>query len=389
MSQFGKTKSILRHLRLKVKVGALKELPWEYDFIRRNPPAVSQYMPESYYVENKVVPYHHLYKKVMDRDPRYYDEKVMPGHNFDPTEAVTLAKVQYTLMKRGMSEEDAYREATQRVDASENEAFLRLKNVIQLVQKDDPNLQQYLVDPSAKQTLASFKEKLAATPYESLTLSEQGELDKFVHLFILFWNEIERERRMKDPIFAKYYQQLLGLLFPPNEEYKKLQERKNVEKYVQNILEGSGFDRSYRPKNDFFVEDYLGFYNLLKESPRYDVEWATQDRFSFLGWVDDTLTFKQRKISAKEDTPLQPRIYSTRIVLSFFPMILFPSRITQLPTISLDQIRKVCYENEIGYKLDPSSGRLHIRRFYKLPKLLFPIEHFCTHLILDSEKDIE
>ena len=54
----------------------------------------------------------------------------------------------------------------------------------------------------------------------------------------------------------------------------------------------------------------------------------------------------------------------------FFPMLSLPSeaRLFSLPTD--EEFRAILYSNEVGYKR--VNGKLYVRRYYRIPMLLFP-----------------
>ena len=63
-------------------------------------------------------------------------------------------------------------------------------------------------------TMSMFKEMLSKTPYDELDLADQGEIDYFIQTKVLRWNEVERERRMRDPIFVRQFENLRASLLP-------------------------------------------------------------------------------------------------------------------------------------------------------------------------------
>jgi hypothetical protein len=85
-------------------------------------------------------------------------------------------------------------------------------------------------------------------------------------------------------------------------------------------------------------------------------------------------------------------------------MVRYPGRAASFTLPSLAEVRAILYKNDIGYKRDSSAvavpekgeseasvaesagGKLLIKRFYKLPMLLFPEETFTTTMLADQEK---
>jgi hypothetical protein len=53
------------------------------------------------------------------------------------------------------------------------------------------------------------------------------------------------------------------------------------------------------------------------------------------------------------------------------------------PIPTVDSIKKILYQNQIGYKVE--DGKVYVKRFYRIPALLFPKETFAANLINDRE----
>ena len=68
----------------------------------------------------------------------------------------------------------------------------------------------------------------------------------------------------------------------------------------------------------------------------------------------------------------------------FFPMIQFPNRANEFILPSITNLKSLLYNNDIGYKT--VDEKCYVRRYYRLPALLFPLETVATSVLLDKEK---
>jgi hypothetical protein len=375
--------SILRNIRIQLKTGFMREIPSSYDIIRRVPQLNGARTPEYLQFQKKKIPYSHLYEKVLERNPKHWDEGVYAAYaNTETTEALAIAKMQYQYIQDGFSEDDAYEKAVKYVNSIENLSFKELKKVLDILKAQGaraPVLHHNNI--VVGQQLAAWQAHLAETPYEGLSLIEQGELDKFTQIYILGWNEIQRERRMKDPVFVTYFEKVRKELYPPSPELQKQMDTAFEEEYKRRLLTLASLnpDKMTTTK-PFYIEDYIYYYNALREKPNYHVDWKFEDKERFEQWFADTLLY-QSILESEDLRAINQYTESTRA--SFFPMLAFPKRIASLPSLSMDSVKALLYQNEIGYKKD--EGKTFVKRFYRLPYLLFPREVFCNNLSLRKD----
>lgn len=414
-----RVRSILRYIRLNLKTGYMQDKPWEFDYIRRFPPVTNVYNPDFYTIRKMDIPYFRLYEKLKRTDARYADDHVYPTHQMDEPEALTIAKQQYQYMQNGLSEDDALRKATHEMNTTENKAYIELQTLIDKIEANGAHHYQSITkDPIVKEGLETYQKVLADYPYDTLDLGQQGEIDKFIHIYLLHWNEVQREKRMKDFVFYEKYQELLEVLFPRSSIGQKTYEsylHPRIKKSIFKQLELN--DIYHHPQKKFYIEDYLHFYSLFKKDPLHHTTWELKLRASFITWSRSTLLYQSL---LKKDRNLA-KDFNDQMEAYLFPMILFPSRCQDLPNLTLQSIKEICYHNNIGYMRDPNSGlggefvsppstdnenklgsdnnddiddevvvnetnKLYVRRFYKLPQLLFPRDHFCATIALDQPK---
>lgn len=187
----------LHDLRLKLKSGYLKEEPAAYTFMKRYPPLNNdQNILARKPKHVDVKPLGRIYNRVVEKNSLYVDEKVYPAYWKHEPQAFTLAKKQYEYMNAGMKEEEAYKKAVQYVDELEDRSYGEMKDLVQFIAESNAQLPR-TVDEKVSQKISFWREKMQATPYESLPLAEKGEVDFIVQTDVLKWNEVERERRMR------------------------------------------------------------------------------------------------------------------------------------------------------------------------------------------------
>lgn len=371
--------NILRNLRVQMKTGFLREQPIEYNYLRRFPPLSRDTLPASLKTKEVFIPYANLYRKVVAKNPMYLDEKVYPAFGYQEPQALVVAKRQYQYMQEGMTEEEAYRKALEYVGEVEDQSFQQLKSV-----QDALNAQgataPFLSDPNVATTVETWQNKLKETSYEELTLAEQGELDYFVQTNILKWNEVERERRMKDPIFVLRFKKLIDSLFPKTQEQQAKALATFQSAFKENFFQLYNYDASkLQTMQSFFVEDYVKFINKALQQPDLQ-KWSSSDREEFSKWIIDTLAYRDG-IENRSSMKIQKYLDSIRD--QFFPMLRFPQRVSQLKSYNVDEIKAILYANDVGYKRQ--DGKLFVQRFYRLPMLLFPRDVLCTNITLNQK----
>ena len=310
----------------------------------------------------------------------YADERVYPAYWQHEPSALTIAKKQYQHMKEGMDEEAAYRKAVEYVDDIENNSYeelLELKKVLE----DSQAVDSFVSDPDSLNFISYWKEKLATTEYTDLELADQGEIDHFIQTKVLRWNEIERERRMKDPMFFMNFQEVREAIFPNVSKSIKAGDYlipEDMEKFK------AGVSAIYDEKNvslwktaaPFYFEDYCRYFEMAKNQPVLS-EWSQEDQEEFSRWISDTLAFSVVLQTAPSSVVKE---YLKSVRNNFFPMLHGDEQQdategkTSMDYILPDDLgfRTVLYKHDIGYKREDE--KLYVKRFYHIPALLFPEE---------------
>ena len=361
-------KHIFRVTRLQLKSGYLKEEPIEYGIMKRYPPMNRGAIPKRMKLIDHDIPYVKLYKKAIQKNPLYADDRIFPAYwQYEPS-ALTLAKKQYQHMQAGLDEETAYKKAVDFVDELEDNAYQNLSELIEKINSSGAKV-SILNDSDTKETIDLWHIRLSKTPYEKLELADQGELDHFVQTKILKWNEIERERRMRDPMFVLKFEKIRGAIFP---EISKFYDdnmgvnRPNLEESVKDMV-GESQVSLWRTTHSFYYEDYEKYFQMVKENQQIDT-WNPSISKQFANWILDTLAFH---IVLERNNSDQIEAYLCNLLKQFFPMfrksyqgntsqISFPDKLT---------FRTSLYENQIGYKNE--EGKLYVLRFYHIPRIFF------------------
>jgi hypothetical protein len=368
--------NILRNIRLQLKTGYLREEPIEYQYMKRHPP-LSRSSVSPYLRVNAIdVPYLGLYNKAIAKNPLYQDERVYGAYSQQLPQALILAKKQYQYMQEGLTEIEAYNKAMKYVSEMENKAYLELKRAAAAVDAATGSKPAFVTEESTLSELSKLQERLSNTHYDDLSLAEQGAVDKFVQNKILKWNEVERERRMKDPIFVSTFNELLKILFPLAPAVAKAHAKKFQDKFKQNFLALNNYHHNRMvTAQPFYVEDYLKFYSKLMRTPNL-LDWKSEDREKLSKWIVETLAYQD---ATQRGTTKSIQKYLDGLRDSFFPMIRFPKRVSDLPVLNMDKIKLALYQNEIGYQRQDE--KIYVKRFYRLPNLFFTREILCSSII--------
>ena len=405
-------KHIMRQLRLQLKSGYMQKEPAEYTFMKRYPPLHRDSKPSFDKLDRGKVPYVDLYQKVIERNP-LYEERVYPAYWQQEPQALVIAKKQYEYMQTGDDEETAFRKAEQYMDGLENEAYLKLKNLHEALEKKGA-IPSIVSDQKLAAEIAQWKRRLQDTVYEDLEDFEQGQIDYIIQAKVMKWSEVERERRMKDPIFVLQFEKVRSLVFPEGEDVFKAKISQHRDKLKKQFYEFFEVDASsLHTSAPFYVEDYIYYFQKLQEQPELK-QWDLADRSAFTQWVSRTLAL--RELVYKQPSYKVNRYIHT-LSTHFFPMIAHPQRVEEfsIPMTAQD-FRDILYANDIGYKTvqlsneedladasmasagglegEKATGadsaevqkRLYVKRFYKLPALLFPREAFTAGVSSDVEK---
>ncbi len=343
--------------------------------MKRYPPIARPGASILHQIVNINVPYAELYRKVKERNPIFTGEALYGAFaNTDPA-GLILAKKQYKYMREGLSEDAAYQKALEYVNELEDNAYQQLKQAVDAAKKEGARA-TFVGDPSVAVDLAFWQAKILETPYDELELEEQGELDYFLQSKILKWNEAERERRMKEPLFVLQFEQLLESLFPISAEKYALKQ-KNLRKKFKDMVYSSVDDEGGAHLNTtkpFFIEDYLHYLKLIQIQPDL-IQWGHKQREEFSCWIVDTLAYGSALVN-KDRQEVQE--YLDELRERFFPLLRLPFLAYTLQVPSAEDVKRALYNSEVGYKRQ--EGKTFVKRFYRLPHLLFPLEHLAAQL---------
>lgn len=292
-----------------------------------------------------------------------------------------LARKQYELIKAGVDEESAYQQAVRHVNDLESKSYERLHALREELAAQGA-ASPTIADVAVAQEIQEWKGRLENSSYADLSDEAQGELDYFLQTKVLKWNEVERERRMKDPTFVIQFNQLRKELFPDSAEAVQREKDQNTTLREKILLQQVGItEKSLTLSNaPFYYEDYVSYFMKVRSMPLLS-RWSERDRESLSRWIIEVLAVKEvLSLGEREDS----QKYLDCLRAQFFPMIRHPDRAMRFMPPSLADIRKLLYTNDIGYKVD--DGKLLIRRFYKLPLLLFPVETFVSKVVSDMDR---
>ena len=403
-------------LRLQLKTGFIRHEPAEYNFMKRYPPLTRDNAPRFHKFTKKTVPYMELYEKALTKHPRY-DESIYPAYWQQEPLALTLAKKQYTFMQEGDSEEIAFRKAEKYVDEIENKSYVELLAIRNTL--NDMNVKPpFMTDSEIAEKISYWKTKLHETKYEDLELADQGEVDFFIQTKILKWTEVQRERRMKDVIFYNEFNKLREILFPINATIQKelaMESEKEFRSFYFKIRKLDPSKLTYA--TPFYIDDYVSLFTKMSQQPNLK-KWSIRDLNHLSDWIENTLALRQ---IVEKRTHQTVQRYLDHLRITFFPIL---NKVVNTPTTTssssspsnsgsssrsgsssgggggsmgsssssrynfsiptVDGIKKLLYQNQIGYKAE-EDGKVYVKRFYRIPALLFPKETFAANLINDRE----
>ncbi len=218
--------------------------------------------------------------------------------------------------------------------------------------------------------------------YHELDLADQGDIDYLIQTKILKWNEVQRERRMKDPIFVKDFDDLRNALFPMSEPVKaKILAQHAADERSTFFFNKGLSDDKLITVSPFFLEDYIYHFVRIKAQPDLK-RWRSEDRSDLSRWIVDCLALQEIMEKAPN---YEVQDYLNNLRVQFFPMLQYPDRVDDFAEPTLESVKAVLYANGVGYK-NTEEG-LYIRRFYKLPMLLFPKE--TAESVLDEDGEAE
>ena len=373
--------NVMRQVRLQLKTGFLWAEPPEYIFMKRHPPSFSDARPKYQKIEARNIPYLDLFNKAMDRNPKYA-ETVYPAYWQQEPQQLVLAKKQYQFMMAGDDEETAFKKATDHLDVIENKAYVELRDLREVLKTAGAKA-PFMFDASIVAEILKWQEKIGEKRYSQLDVADQGDLDFMIQTKIMKWNEVERERRMCDPIFVAQFEQVRRQLFPPTAEFAQAQAKMESLVHKATICAYQDVDYTQvKTAAPFYLEDYVTLFKMVKAQP--DVRrWNRADIMQLSNWIVDTLAFREVVDADEYKTPAhEKQRYLDNVKFQFFPILRQPERAEQFEVPTVEGMRRLLYESDVGYKTQ--DGKVFVRRFYKLPAMLFPESTFVTKVIYNS-----
>lgn len=353
------------------------EEPEAYTFMRRYPPIIHKRAPLKKVV-GKSFPAVEFYEKAIERNPMLQGENVYPAFWQQEPLAMTLAKKQYEFVQHGFDEDTAYKGALEFVEKLESKSYEELKSVVDEVQSSGAAT-SFASDPDVAAEIQRWRNRLNEIFYKDMDLAEKGELDYFIQTKILGWEEVARERRMKDPVFAAHFDKLRDGIFPQKKISDRLGAAKVESLQKQKLIAKFGVSvQSISPTERFYYDDYMIFFEKLRQQPLL-AKWSSNDREELSRWVLNTLACKHIRNASGSATRLSK--YLDRLRAQFFPMVRAPERAAEFNLPSIDKMKEILHSNDIGYLTE--QGSLFVKRFYKIPLVLFPMETLTTSIILD------
>ena len=313
-----------------------------------------------------------------------------PAYWQNEPQALTLAKKQYALMRDGMAEDLAYEKAVEYVNGLENTSYEEMMKFLQILHEKGTN-KPFLAEDSIAEELVYWKGRLKVTKYKDLELGEQGEIDYFIQTKLLKWNEVDRERRMKDPIFFVQFCLIRQSLFNVNlgldgdltyqsEQVEVVEPEEKVPEDVKEVVRNDWLGKLQTSKY-FYVEDYIYFLKKSKAKPSL-TKWTLQEREKLNRWISETLAFKT---VLDRKTPHEAQQYLDELRAQYFPLLHLPHLAMSFTIPSVTDLKRLLYANRVGYKNE--NLFTFVKRFYRIPMLLFPVETFAARLHLQSEDE--
>ena len=383
--------NIMRSIRVQMKTGYMKSAPEAYTFLRRYPPLNRDTSLPVRKVETRNIPYLHLYEKVQHKNPLYSDEKVYPAYWAHEPQALTLAKKWYEFQQSGMEDKEAYEAAVSYVERLEDDSYTNLKDVLRYMKDRDGASSSevhyaWLHDDTKIAKIKEFKDKIANASKNILSIEEmdrlfQAQLDYFIQTEILQWNEVERERRMRDPLFVNTFNllrdHLMGFDAPEivHERTKKVIKKEIFDRYgtdkphrlnpflfnpdddPPSDIEADTNGESkpshswpeleshlglWRTEKPFYYEDYVAYFNQLRDQP-YLGHWEENERIRLSHWIIDTLAYRHGLHNANAH---HIQMYLDQLRAHFFPMVRYPKRAGEFSLPSEEEFRRLLYNSK-------------------------------------------
>ena len=159
-------------------------------------------------------PYLKYYHEVLEKNPIFVGDHVYGAYWRQQPLAMVLAKKQYELIQKGLDEDTAYNQALEYVNIDESKSYESLKEVIRNLKDKMGAKDAITTDAELAKSIAYWRLQLTKSDYKAMKPEDQGEIDYLIHSKILKWNEVDRERRMKDPIYFQQFENLRMTIFP-------------------------------------------------------------------------------------------------------------------------------------------------------------------------------
>ena len=368
-----------------MKTNYIAEPPPEYEFMRRYPPLHRDTAAKKSSLSPHRIPYIHLYRKAAGKNLLHADERVYPAYWIHEPSALTLAKKQYELMvDEGLCEDDAYRIALTYVDDIENASYEELKEFRAKLEKNN-SLEAFVSAPELVQRINYFKLLVnQSTSYDDLDLAIQGEIDHFIQTKILKWNEVERERRMRDPMFAINFEKVRTIIL---EDFEQSDDECMIENTVEKLPMLTQM-ANFSTKERFCYQDYAFHFENIKQCILNET-CSDLDIKEMDAWCRNTLVMNIFGRKLEDSKEYEDHVED--IKLNFFPFLKCRRTTLTNETLNLENnvnyqgtenisdfkipgvatFRCILFRNGIGYQSD-EEGKLYVRRFYRIPALLWP-----------------
>ena len=184
------------------------------------------------------------------------------------------------------------------------------------------------------------------------------------------------------PLRQQVYEQLRDAIFPNPREAEK-----NAK--LAAVDAKRNFCKAYKTNYDlarasfpFYADDYVKWFAKLNAEPDTN-KWRLDERSIFSNWIIDTLALQSemQETSGKDARAIQR--YLNTLKYQFFPMTRPGVTTEKFATPSVESLRRVLFENEVGYK--QQNNKVFVKRFYRIPALLFPLDTLLASII--GEKD--
>lgn len=392
-----KTSTIMRSIRLQLKTGYMKKEPTEYLFMKRYPPIHRDGQPKYYQIEQRKIPYMDLLEKAAAHHP-IYSERVYPAYWQDEPLGLTLAKKQYQYMQNGDSEKEALKKAEEYVESLEVKSLSNLRALHAELKKSGAQA-PFMNDQSVMNDILQWQELLKHVPYRDLDLADQGEVDHMIQTKILKWNEGERERRMGNRAFVEMFDEFRDELFPNPRQHDKDKAKRisDAKSQYVKMLSGLQYDK-LKVHFPFYLQDYVKWFAKAAEENDTS-QWRVEDRRSFSQWIVDALAYEallipkledsmtiEEKTAVRAEKRIEVQRYMDTLKFQYFPMTL-PGNTMKFEVPTVDSLRALLFKNEIGYK--SQNGKVYVKRFYRIPGLLFPENTLKAALVADIIQDPE